>query len=94
MQNTRRRRKPVSAETIARLADEGKDVSRFFTNNGRMARPIQRVNVDLAPGMLEELDKAATELNISRQAVIKTLIRQALDQQYLARGSRASAKRR
>lgn len=66
---------------------------RFFTNKGRMMGPIQRVNVDLA-GMLEELDRAAKELNISRQAVIKTLIRQALDQQYLARGSRASAKRK
>ncbi len=94
MKNTRRRRKPVSAEAIARLADEGKDVSRFFTNTGRMMGPIQRVNVDLAWGMLEELDRAAKELNISRQAVIKTLIRQALDQQYLARGSRLSAKRR
>jgi hypothetical protein len=84
----------MSAEAIARLADEGRDVSRFFTNNGRMVGPIRRVNVDLASGMLEELDKAAKELNISRQAVIKTLIRQALDQQYLARGSRASVKRR
>ena len=84
----------MSAEVIARLADEGRDVSRFFTNAGRMMGPIQRVNVDLASGMLEELDKAAKELNISRQAVIKTLIRQALDQQYLARGSRASANRR
>ena len=94
MKNTRRPRKPVSAEAIARLADEGKDVSRFFTNAGRMMGPIQRVNVDLAAGMLEELDRAAKELNISRQAVIKTLIRQALDQQYLARGSRASGRRR
>ncbi|HTT17316.1 MAG TPA: ribbon-helix-helix protein, CopG family [Candidatus Sulfotelmatobacter sp.] len=92
MQNTRRRRKPISADSIARLADHGRDVSRFFTNNGRMMGPIQRVNVDLASGMLEELDRAAEELNISRQAVIKTLIRQALDQQYLARGSRPSAK--
>jgi hypothetical protein len=94
MENTRRRRKPVSAEAIARVADEGKDVSRFFTNKGRMMGPIQRVNVDLALGMLEELDRAAKELNISRQAVIKTLIRQALDQQYLARQSRACAKRK
>jgi metal-responsive CopG/Arc/MetJ family transcriptional regulator len=39
--------------------------------------------------MLEELDRTAKELNISRQAVIKTLIRQALDQQYMARGGRA-----
>ncbi len=94
MENTRKRRKPVSAEAIARLAEQGKDVSRFFTNRGRMQSPIQRVNVDLAAGMLEELDRAAKELNISRQAVIKTLIRQALDQQYLARGNRASSERR
>jgi hypothetical protein len=94
MENTRNRRKPDSAEAIARLADQGQDVSRFFTNTGRMMGPIQRVNVDLASGMLEELDRAAKELNISRQAVIKTLIRQALDQQYLARGRRPSAKRR
>ena len=94
MENARRRRKPVSAEAIARLADEGRDVSRFFTNKGRMMGPIQRVNVDLASGMLEELDRAAKELNISRQAVIKTLIRQALDQQYLARRSAVSVKRR
>jgi hypothetical protein len=94
MKNTRRPRKPISADAIARLADQGSDVSRFFTNTGRMMGPIQRVNVDLASGMLEELDRAAKELNISRQAVIKTLIRQALDQQYLARQGRASSKRR
>lgn len=92
MNKTRKRPKPVSAETIARLADRGKDVSRFFTNTGRMMAPIQRVNVDLAPGILEELDRAAKELNISRQAVIKTLIRQALDQQYLAREYRSASR--
>ena len=51
---------------------------------GHMMGPIQRVNVDFASPMLEELDSAAKELNISRQAVIKTLIRQALDQHYMA----------
>jgi Ribbon-helix-helix protein, copG family len=76
------------------LADQGRDVSRFFTNTGQMMGPIQRVNVDLASGMLEELDRAAKELNISRQAVIKTLIRQALDQQYLTRGIRPSVRRK
>jgi hypothetical protein len=93
MNKTRRRRKPVSAESIARLADQGKNVSRFFTNTGQMMGPIQRVNVDLAAEMLEELDRAAKELNISRQAVIKTLIRQGLDQQYLARGRGESVRR-
>ena len=84
MKNTHNRKKPVTAEAIARLADEGKDVSRFFTNAGRMVGPVRRVNVDFALPMLEELDDAAKKLNISRQAVIKTLIRQALDQHYLA----------
>jgi hypothetical protein len=72
MKKTRKRNKPVPAETSARFADRGKDVSRFFTNAGRMMAPIRRVNVDLAPRMLEGLDRAAKELNISRQAVIKT----------------------
>jgi hypothetical protein len=100
MKSTRKPRKqvqqaPADAEAIARLADRGSDVSRFFSNSGRMVMPgpIRRVNIDLAPGMLEELDRAAQELNISRQAVIKTLIRQALDQQLLARGRQASVSR-
>jgi predicted DNA-binding protein YlxM (UPF0122 family) len=31
------------------------------------------------------LDKIAEELNVSRQAVIKTYLRQAMDQHYLAK---------
>ena len=85
MKSTRNRRRPASAEAIARRADRGENISGFFTNSGRMMPPIQRVNVDFAAPMLSELDDAAKELNISRQAVIKTLIRQALDQRYLAR---------
>ena len=80
MKNTSRRKKPISAEAIARRADAGKDVSRFFTNIGRRMEPIQRVNVYFSAPMLQELDRFAKELNISRQAVIKTLLRQALDQ--------------
>jgi len=88
MKRTRKSAKPVSAEAIARLADQGKDVSRFFRGQGRMVQPIQRVNVDLTASMLEELDEAAQDLNVSRQAVIKTLVRQALDQHYLAQRAR------
>jgi len=36
--------------------------------------------VDLTADMLAELDRAAQELNVSRQTVIKTLVRQTLDQ--------------
>ena len=88
MKKTRKPGQPVSADAIARLADKGKDVSHFFKGQGRMVQPIQRVNVDVTAAMLEELDKAAQELNVSRQAVIKTLVRQALDQHYLAQRAR------
>jgi hypothetical protein len=88
MPKTVKARKPLSADAIAKIADRGGDVSRFFTNNGKMMPPIHRVNVDFAAGMLKELDDAARELNISRQAVIKSLLRQALDQRHLARSAR------
>jgi Ribbon-helix-helix protein, copG family len=79
---------PPTADEIADLADRGEDISRFFTGKGKMMPPIQRVNVDLALPMLQELDEEARQLNISRQAVIKTLLRHALDQQHLARRGR------
>jgi hypothetical protein len=60
---------------------------------GRMMGPIQRVNVDFAAPTLDELDNAAKELNVSRQAVIKILIRQALDQHYLAIAHHPGGKR-
>jgi len=88
MKSIRKSAEPVSADAIAKLAERGKDVSRFFKGQGRMVQPIQRVNVDVTAGMLEELDNAARDLNVSRQAVIKTLVRQALDQHYLARRAR------
>lgn len=88
MKKTRKPAGTISADAIARLADQGKDVSRFFKGQGRMVQRIQRVNVDVTTSMLEELDKAALDLNVSRQAVIKTLVRQALDQHYLAQRAR------
>jgi uncharacterized DUF497 family protein len=93
MKNMRKQNQPIRAEAIARMADAGKDVSPHFTNRGRMMGPIQRVNVDFASSMLEELDQAAQELNISRQAVIKTLVRHALDQHYLATARQSAVKR-
>ena len=80
--------KQHTADQIAELADSGKNISRFFTGKGKMMPPIQRVNVDFTLPMLQELDESATQLNISRQAVIKTLLRHALDQQHLARRAR------
>lgn len=94
MKSMHKKEPTLSADEIASLADRGEDVSRFFTNRGRMVGPIRRVNVDFAAAMLDELDRAADELNVSRQAVVKTLLRQALDQHYLATSAASSRPRR
>jgi hypothetical protein len=75
----------ITADEIAKMAEQGKDISKFFTNTGKMKHPVQRVNVDFTREMLNELDTLASEINISRQAIIKTYLRQALDQHYLAK---------
>lgn len=67
-----------SADQIAEMASRGEDISAHFTKNFTVVKPVQRVNVDLTAGMLRELDVRAAKLNISRQAVIKTLLQQAL----------------
>ena len=77
--------KKPTADEIAEMAYSGKDVSQYFTNQGAMKQPIRRVNVDFTAEMLQELDQLAAELNISRQAVIKSYLRQALDQHRLAK---------
>ena len=68
----------ATVDEIAEMATRGEDVSRFFTNQFTVVRPVRRVNVDLTHGMLRDLDAKAAKLNISRQAVIKTLLDQAL----------------
>ena len=68
----------LTADEIAERATRGEDVSRFFTNKFTLVKPVRRVNVDLTLGMLRELDARAARLNVSRQAIIKTLLGQAL----------------
>ena len=70
-----------SPDEIAEMASRGEDVSSYFTNKFTVVRPIHRVNVDLTQGMLRQLDERAIRLNISRQAVIKTLLSRALQEE-------------
>jgi len=83
-----------TADEIAEMADRGEDISKFFTGDGKMKPPlnkagIQSVNVDFTPEMLHELDDIVRKVNISRQAVIKMYIRQAIDQYYMAKKAMA-----
>lgn len=84
------RTKPT-ADEIAEMAARGKDVSAYFTNKFTVVKPVRRVNVDLTQGMLRELDERAARLNISRQAVIKTLLGRALNDE---RASRTASKKK
>jgi hypothetical protein len=72
-------RKPPTADEIAAMASRGEDVSAYFTNRFTVVRPVRRVNVDLPQGMLRKIDARAASLNVSRQAVIKTLLGEALE---------------
>ena len=73
-------RNPVTADEIAEKATRGEDVSPYFTGSFTVVKPIHRINVDLTQGMLRDLDMRAAQLNISRQAVIKTLLARALQE--------------
>jgi hypothetical protein len=84
MKTTSKNKKPT-ADEIAEMAMSGKDISTYFSNKGQMKPPVQRVNVDFTVDMLQELDEFARELNISRQAIIKSSLRQVLDQHNLAK---------
>jgi uncharacterized DUF497 family protein len=71
----------LSADQIAERASRGEDISGYLTNEFTVVRPVRRVNIDLTQGMLRELDERAARLNISRQAVIKTLLDRALEEE-------------
>jgi len=92
--------KKISLAEMEAKALRGEDVTMYFSKPKirkgfrtieKVSKEIQRVNVDFSNKMLEELDKITKELNISRQAVIKTMLREALDRHYLAKKARKSS---
>jgi hypothetical protein len=84
-------KKTPTAEEIAEMATRGEDISTYFTNKFTVVRPVRRVNVDLTQGMLRALDARAARLNVSRQAIIKTLLAQALGETRANERSRKKA---
>lgn len=64
------------------------DISPYFSNRFTVVKSIHRVNVHLTQGMLRQLDERGARLNISQQAVIKTLLDQALQETGRAKAPR------
>ncbi|HJO93469.1 MAG TPA: CopG family antitoxin [Victivallales bacterium] len=74
--------KTIKAKDFEKKFDNGEDVSEYidFSKGKRLNREIQKVNVDMPKWMVRALDKKASRLNISRQAVIKTMLAHDLDE--------------
>jgi ABC-type oligopeptide transport system ATPase subunit len=92
----------ISIEELEEKIDAGEEViDRYFDSTttrvgtprqitSRKRQDIVTTNLEIPNPMLNELDKMATELNISRQAVIKMMLRRALDEHYLTKNQMKS----
>jgi hypothetical protein len=63
----------ISAEEFDRRFDEGEDMTPYLDMSTvrRPGRDVQRVNVDFPNWMVSAMDKEASRLGVSRQALIK-----------------------
>ena len=82
---------PQGLDSLDAYVDDGGDVSEFF-RTGEVVKPnqLKRVNVDFNERQLAELDAEAAYLSIPRQAVIKTLLDEALTRRRAARRGAAA----
>ena len=95
-------KKKIPIEKVEEMAVRGDDVTHFFSGKGQM-KPgfavtervkrdnVQRVNVDFNHQMLSELDEISEDLNVPRQSIIKTMLREAMDRYYQNKKSRRQA---
>lgn len=68
------------AEELDRMVDDGEDITAYMdlSRARRFNQEVRKVNVDFNARQLAELDEEAAYLSIPRQAVIKTLLDEAL----------------
>ena len=98
MRKIRKKSKKISIEKIEAMSLRGEDTSQYFGNPKKMpprevhkmSNPenIIKVNVDLTETFLTELDEIALFLNVSRQAVMKSLLKDGVDRHFLAQHAR------
>ncbi len=89
----------ISTEELEQRIEAGEEVidCYFDSTTTRIGTPrsmtsrrshnLVITNLEIPCPMLNELDQLAEELNISRQAVIKMMLRRALDEHSLAKRS-------
>jgi hypothetical protein len=74
--------KTITAEEFDRKFDAGEDITPWL--DFKNAVVVNRVNVDFPAWMIKRLDREATKLNVSRQAIIKMWINDRLMSQHRA----------
>jgi hypothetical protein len=76
----KRRMKTMTAESLDRAFDAGRDVTAALdlSKARRPGRQQRRVNVDFPVWMIESLDAEAGRLGVTRQSVIKVWIAERL----------------
>jgi hypothetical protein len=89
----------ISTEELEQKIEAGEEViDRYFDSTttrigtprsmtSRRPQNLVTTNLEMHSPMLDELDQLAEELHISRQAVIKMMLRRALDEHSLAKRS-------
>ena len=95
MKSSGKAKKKMPIEEIEAMAVRGEDVTKYFDYKNAKLHPgygkierverskdVQRVNVDLAQGMLSELDSISKENNVPRPSLIKTMLREAIDRYF------------
>jgi len=76
----RRKIKAIAAKEFDRRFDNNEDISGYV--DFKSAVVVNRVNVDFPAWMIKRLDREATKLNVSRQAIIKMWIHDRLSSQH------------
>ncbi|MBD2185881.1 CopG family transcriptional regulator [Planktothrix sp. FACHB-1355] len=89
----------ISIEELEQKIEAGEEViDRYFDAtttrvgtrrqmSSRRRQDLVTTNLEIPTPMLNEFDQMANELKISREAVIKMMLRRALDEHYLAKKS-------
>ena len=69
--------------------DAGKDITKELdlTEARRVKQEPRRVNVDFTVWMIEELDKEAKRLGVTRQSIIKVWLAERLDRLHSSQAS-------
>ncbi|MGA3066647.1 MAG: CopG family transcriptional regulator [Tepidisphaeraceae bacterium] len=80
MKKIKKKKKLLTAEELDALHDAGVDMTEYvdFSKARRPGLEVRRVNVDFPAWMIEQMDREATRLGVTRQSIIKVWIAERL----------------